>query len=67
MKYSTKTTYFLGSLFNFDNLLSTDDLTLEDFIIKSKELAITPWQKERLKDFESSLIKRYEDISNKNR
>jgi hypothetical protein len=67
MKYSTKLTYFLGSLFNFDNLISTDDLTLEDFIIKSKELAITPWQKERLKDFESSLIKRYEDISNKNR
>jgi len=67
MKSKTKTTYFLGSLFNFNNLISTDDLTLQDFIDKSKELAITPWQKERLKDFESSLIKRYEDISNKNR
>jgi hypothetical protein len=67
MKHNTKTTYFLGSLFNFDSLISTNDFTLEDFIIKSKELAITPWQKERLKDFESSLIKRYEDISNKNR
>jgi hypothetical protein len=67
MKYSTKTTYFLGSLFNFNNIISTNDLTLEDFINKSKELAITPWQKERLKDFEGSLIKRYEDISNKNR
>jgi hypothetical protein len=67
MKNNTKITYFLGSLFNFNNIISTNDLTLEDFINKSKELAITPWQKERLKDFESSLIKRYEDISNKNR
>lgn len=63
MKNNTKITYFLGSLFNFNNLVSTNDLTLQNFIDKSKELAITPWQKERLKDFEKSLIKRYEDIS----
>ena len=67
MRSNTKITYFLGSLFNFDSLISTDELTLDDFINKSKELAITPWQKAKLKDFENSLIKRYEDISSKNR
>ena len=67
MRRNTKITYFLGSLFNFDSLISTDELTLDDFINKSKELAITPWQKAKLKDFENSLIKRYEDISSKNR
>lgn len=67
MKNNTKITYFLGSLFNFNNLISTNDLSLQDFIDKSKELAITPWQKERLEDFKKSLIKRYEDLSSKNR
>ena len=49
------------------SLITDQNIMIDDFINKSKELAITPWQKAKLKDFENSLIKRYEDISNKNR
>ena len=31
MRSNTKITYFLGSLFNFDSLISTDELTLDNF------------------------------------
>ena len=63
MKKHTKKTIFKGSIFNLKNYVSTDDLEPRHFIIKAKELAITPWQKEKLVDFEKSLMKRYEEIT----
>jgi len=62
MKKHTKKTIFKGSIFNLGNYVSTDKMDPLYFINKAKELAITPWQKEKLVDFESSLMKRWEDI-----
>jgi len=42
--------------------VSTDDMNLIDWYAKATELALTPWQKERLPDFKKSLKKREEEI-----
>ena len=66
MKQHTKKTIFKGSIFNLNNYTSTDDMDLNDFIVKANELCFTPWQKERFDDFKNSLTKRYNDIWQKN-
>ena len=62
MKKHTKKTIFKGSIFNLKNYVSTDDMQLHHWYIKATELALTPWQKERLPDFKNSLKKREEEI-----
>tara|TARA_Y100000401_G_C8197161_1_gene161729 strand:- start:359 stop:553 length:195 start_codon:yes stop_codon:yes gene_type:complete len=62
MKKHTKKTVFKGSIFNLKNYLSTDDMQIHHWYNKATELALTPWQKERLPDFKKSLKKREEEI-----
>ena len=62
MKKHTKKTIFKGSIFNLKNYVSTDDMQLHHWYSKATELALTPWQKERLPDFKESLKKRKEEI-----
>ena len=62
MKRNSKKTIFKGSIFNLKNYVSTDDMNLIDWYAKATELALTPWQKERLPDFKKSLKKREEEI-----
>ena len=62
MKRNSKKTIFKGSIFNLKNYVSTDDMNLIDWYAKATELALTPWQKERLPDFKKSLKKREKEI-----
>ena len=62
MKKHSKKTIFKGSIFNLKNYLTTDDMKLHHWCAKATELALTPWQKERLPDFKQSLAKREEEI-----
>ena len=62
MKKHSKKTIFKGSIFNLKNYLTTDDMKLHNWCAKATELALTPWQKDRLSDFRKSLKKREEEI-----
>ena len=62
MKKNSKKTIFKGSIFNLKNYVSTDDMNIHNWFDKASELALTPWQKERLPDFKKSLKKREEEI-----
>tara|TARA_Y100001973_G_C5206224_1_gene341703 strand:+ start:5039 stop:6466 length:1428 start_codon:yes stop_codon:yes gene_type:complete len=62
MKKYSKKTIFKGSIFNLKNYVSTDDMKLHHWYAKATQLALTPWQKERLPDFKKSLKKREEEI-----
>ena len=55
-------TIFKGSIFNLKNYVSTDDMNIHNWFDKASELALTPWQKDRLPDFKISLRKREAEI-----
>ena len=62
MKKHSKKTIFKGSIFNLKNYVSTDDMNIHNWFDKASELALTPWQKDRLSDFKQSLHKREAEI-----
>ena len=62
MKKHSKKTIFKGSIFNLKNYVSTDDMNIHNWFDKASELALTPWQKDRLSDFKISLQKREAEI-----
>ena len=62
MKKHSKKTIFKGSIFNLKNYISTDDMNIHNWFDKASELALTPWQKDRLSDFKISLRKREAEI-----